>query len=222
MLPPAPANGASSAALSACARRDPRHRLPRHAAGAAVLALPLGFLAARNIMLPTAAALPLPPRAGHAARHRYADLGADLGQRRRARTLRRACWRSLTADFGTFGKLFSEAIESRRPQPAGGRRRRRRQPACTRVRFGVLPQVLPVMAEPGALLLRVQHPLGHHHRHRRRGRHRAASGRADPHAGMAGRVASSCCWSWSTVAAIDFISARLRMAIIGRRSTAPG
>ena len=81
-----------------------------------------------------------------------------------------------------------------RPTAAGrGRDRRGRRRACTRVRFGVLPQVLPVMAGPGAVLLRVQHPLLDHHRHRRRRRHRPASGRADPHAGMAARSPSSSC-----------------------------
>lgn len=50
-----------------------------------------------------------------------------------------------TADIGTFGKLFSEALENaeRGPQEgvvaAGG-------DGLARIRFGVLPQVLPVMA----------------------------------------------------------------------------
>ncbi len=50
-----------------------------------------------------------------------------------------------TSDIGTFGKLFSEALEDaeRGPQEgvlaAGGN-------ALARIRFGVLPQVLPVMA----------------------------------------------------------------------------
>ncbi|MDO9710255.1 phosphonate ABC transporter, permease protein PhnE [Paracraurococcus lichenis] len=51
----------------------------------------------------------------------------------------------MTGDIGIFGKMFSEAIEAadRRPQEgvvaAGGEGR-------ARLRFGVLPQVLPVMA----------------------------------------------------------------------------
>ncbi len=51
----------------------------------------------------------------------------------------------MTGDIGVFGKLFSEAIEAadRGPQEgvvaAGGS-------GAARVRFGVLPQVLPVMA----------------------------------------------------------------------------
>ncbi len=50
-----------------------------------------------------------------------------------------------TSDIGTFGKLFSEALEGadRRPQEgvvaAGGG-------ALARIRFGILPQVAPVMA----------------------------------------------------------------------------
>jgi phosphonate transport system permease protein len=51
----------------------------------------------------------------------------------------------MTSDLGSFGKLFSEAMEAadRRAQEAvvaaGGN-------GAARVRFGVLPQVLPVMA----------------------------------------------------------------------------
>jgi len=51
----------------------------------------------------------------------------------------------MTSDLGSFGKLFSEALEAadRRPQDgvvaAGGH-------GAARVRFGVLPQVLPVLA----------------------------------------------------------------------------
>jgi phosphonate transport system permease protein len=51
----------------------------------------------------------------------------------------------MTSDIGTFGKIFSEAMEAadRKPQEgvvaAGGA-------GAARVRFGVLPQVLPVMA----------------------------------------------------------------------------
>ena len=50
-----------------------------------------------------------------------------------------------TSDIGTFGKLFSEALEGAEPGPqegivaSGGN-------ALARIRFGVLPQVLPVMA----------------------------------------------------------------------------
>ena len=87
----------------------------------------------------------------------------------------------MTSDIGNFGKLFSEAIEAadRRPvegivSTGGGPHPRHplRHPA----------RGLPGAGEPGALLLRIQHPLGHHHRHRRRGRHRPASRRGDPHA----------------------------------------
>jgi phosphonate transport system permease protein len=51
----------------------------------------------------------------------------------------------MTSDIGTFGKLFSEAIEAADRKPvegiaaAGGA-------APQRIRFGILPQVLPVMA----------------------------------------------------------------------------
>ena len=64
---------------------------------------------------------------------------------------------------------------------SGGRR-------LAEVRFGLLPQVLPVIAGPDPLFHRIQHALGDHHRRRRRRRHRAASVRADPRARMAAGV----------------------------------
>ncbi len=87
----------------------------------------------------------------------------------------------MTADIGSFGKLFSEAIEAADRKPvegitsAGGSH-------IFGIRFGILPEVFPVLDEPGALLFRVEHAVGLHHRHRRRGRHRPASRRGDPHA----------------------------------------
>ena len=78
-----------------------------------------------------------------------------------------------SSDFGALAKLMSEAIETADRKPvegvlaSGGGR----LPA---IRFGILPQILPVIRQPVAVFLRVQHPLGHHHRHRRRGRHRPA------------------------------------------------
>jgi phosphonate transport system permease protein len=51
----------------------------------------------------------------------------------------------MTADIGAFGKLFSEAIEAADKKPVegvmstGGSR-------WHRMRFGILPQILPVMA----------------------------------------------------------------------------
>jgi phosphonate transport system permease protein len=111
---------------------------------AAILALPLGFLAARNTTINGIVRL--------AARR-----GLD-GLRGIDALIWALIWVSvvglgpfagmlaiMTADIGVFGKLFSEAIEAadRKPQEgvvaAGGA-------GAARIRFGVLPQVLPVMA----------------------------------------------------------------------------
>lgn len=51
----------------------------------------------------------------------------------------------MTSDFGTFGKMFSEAIEAADTRPQEGVVASGGAP-WHRVRFGVLPQVLPVMA----------------------------------------------------------------------------
>ena len=111
---------------------------------AAVLALPLGLLAARNATL-------------HAL-VRFASRRLLDGIRGIDALIWALIWVSvvglgpfagvlaiMTSDIGTFGKLFSEAIEAadRRPQEgvvaAGGS-------GVARLRYGVLPQVLPVMA----------------------------------------------------------------------------
>lgn len=110
---------------------------------AAVLAFPLGFLAARNVV---------PNRLTHHAVRRLLDVirGVDVliwalifinvvGLGPFAGILAIAM-----ADIGAFGKLFSEAIENAERGPsdgvtaAGGSR-------LHAVRFGLLPQVLPVM-----------------------------------------------------------------------------
>ncbi|GAB4178123.1 MAG: phosphonate ABC transporter, permease protein PhnE [Thalassobaculales bacterium] len=112
--------------------------------GAAVLALPLGFMAARNVM---------PAWVLRLATRRLCDTlrGIDI-------LIWALIWVNvvglgpfagvlaiLASDTGTFGKLFSEAIEAADRKPvegvvsAGGTR-------VAAVRFGILPQVLPVMA----------------------------------------------------------------------------
>jgi phosphonate transport system permease protein len=110
---------------------------------AAVLAFPLGLLAARNVV---------PNQIAHHAVRRFLDVirGVDVliwalifinvvGLGPFAGILAIA-----TADTGAFGKLFSEAIENAERGPpdgvaaAGGSR-------LHVVRFGILPQVLPVL-----------------------------------------------------------------------------
>ena len=88
------------------------------------------------------------------------------------------------SDFGAFGKLFSEAIEAADKKQVEGIRASGGS-ALHEIRFGLMPQVLPVIAGQVLYFIEIEHPLGDHHRHRRRRRHRPAIGRADPGAGMA-------------------------------------
>lgn len=120
------------------------------------------------------------------------------------------------SDFGAFGKLFSEAIENsdRRPvegviASGGGE--------LHAVRFGVLPQVFPVMLSQvlyyiesntrSATIIGIVGAGGI-------GLHLAEEIRTLEW----GRVAFLVLMILVTVAAIDFISGRLRFAIIGRRA----
>ncbi len=111
---------------------------------AAVIAFPLGFLAARNATLHGVV--------------RFASRRVLDGIRGVDALIWALIWISIvglgpfagvlaiaTSDVGTFGKLFSETIEAADGRPdegvtaAGGG-------GLHRIRFGVLPQVLPVMA----------------------------------------------------------------------------
>ena len=118
------------------------------------------------------------------ARRRHADLGADLDQRGWPRPVRR---RAGDRDLGfrrarqAVRRRSSNSPTARQPEgvrAAGGRR-------LAEVRFGLLPQVLPVIAGQVLYYIEFEHPLRDHHRRGRRGRHRAVSLRADPRAGMA-------------------------------------
>ncbi|MFH5923042.1 phosphonate ABC transporter, permease protein PhnE [Roseomonas xinghualingensis] len=112
--------------------------------GAAIIAFPLGFLAARNTSI---------SRVVHFLSRRVLD-----GVRGIDSLIWALIWVSvvglgpfagvlaiLTSDIGTFGKLFSEAIEAADRKPvegvtaSGGGK-------LHGIRFGVLPAVLPVMA----------------------------------------------------------------------------
>lgn len=112
--------------------------------GAAVVAFPIGFLAARNVM-PAWLVRVLVRRSMDTLRGietlvwalvwvNVVGLGPFAG-----------VLAIFTSDIGTFGKLFSEAIEAADRKPvegvvsSGGT-------AAESVRFGILPQVLPVMA----------------------------------------------------------------------------
>jgi phosphonate transport system permease protein len=143
MVPPAPTRGASlEGVLHALAETLAIAFLGTLLA--AIIALPLGFLAARNTTVNGLV--------------RFTSRRGLDGLRGIDALIWALIWVSVVGlgpfagvlaimmgDIGTFGKLFSEAIEAadRKPQEgvvaAGGS-------GAARVRFGVLPQVLPVMA----------------------------------------------------------------------------
>lgn len=112
--------------------------------GAALLALPIGFLAARNATLHgvvrfTSRRLLDSIRGVDALIWALIWVGiVGLGPFAGVLAI-------LASDFGTFGKVFSEAIEAadRKPQEgvvaSGGS-------GIARIRFGILPEVLPVIA----------------------------------------------------------------------------
>ncbi len=181
----------------------------------AVLALPLGVLAARNVIPSAFLRLPI---------KRFFDSvrGVDtliwaliwinvVGLGPFAGVLAIA-----TSDFGALGKLFAEIIESsdvkeqEGVRAAGGRR-------LAEVRFGLLPQVLPVIA--GQILYFIESNT------------RSATIIGVVGAGGIGLHLSEQIrvLEWKqvsfiilliliSVAAIDFISGRLRAAMAGRRS----
>ncbi len=184
---------------------------------AAVLALPVSLLAARNIIPSVFLRFPV---------RRFLDSirGVDtliwalvwinvVGLGPFAGVLAIA-----TSDFGAFGKLFSEAIEGAdRKQvegirAAGGSK-------LHEVRFGLMPQVLPVLA--GQILYFIESNT------------RSATIIGIVGAGGIGlqlaeqirvlewqKVSTLVLMILIAVAAIDFISSRLRFAIIGRAGEA--
>ncbi|MBS0242434.1 MAG: phosphonate ABC transporter, permease protein PhnE [Proteobacteria bacterium] len=121
----------------------------------------------------------------------------------------------MTSDFGTFGKLFSEAIEATDPRDAegvistGGS-------TLHKVRFGLLPQVLPVLLSQvlyyfesntrSATIIGI-----------------VGAGGIGLHLSEAIRtlewhhVSFLILMILATVGAIDFVSSRIRFAIIGKR-----
>ena len=181
---------------------------------AAFLALPFGFLAARNIVSNSII---------HHAVRRFLDIirGIDtliwaliwvgvVGLGPFAGVLA-----IITSDFGAFGKLFSEAIEAADQKPvegivaSGGSR-------LESIRFGIIPQILPVLL--GQVLYFFE-----------------SNTRTTTIIGIVGaggiglyltETIRTYLWEETsfiimlvliTVAAIDFISSKLRVAIIGSR-----
>jgi phosphonate transport system permease protein len=182
---------------------------------AAILALPLGFLAARNAM-PAWAVRFLMRRSLDTLRGIDTLIWALIwvtvvGLGPFAGVLAIMC-----SDIGAFGKLFSEAVEAADKRPvegvvaAGGSR-------LHGIRFGLLPQVMPVMASQ--VLYYIESNT------------RSATIIGIVGAGGIGlhlyeqirtlewqAVAFLVLLILVTVAIIDFISNRLRFAIIGRRA----
>ncbi|MEH2482611.1 phosphonate transport system permease protein [Nitrobacteraceae bacterium AZCC 2146] len=120
------------------------------------------------------------------------------------------------SDFGAFGKLFSEAIEAADKKQVEGIRASGGS-ALHEIRFGLLPQVLPVIA--GQVLYFIESNT------------RSATIIGIVGAGGIGlqlaeqirvlewqKVSFLILMILVAVAAIDFISSRLRFAIIGRRA----
>jgi phosphonate transport system permease protein len=183
---------------------------------AAIMALPLSLFAARNI---APAAIRFPVR-------RFLDSirGVDtliwalvwinvVGLGPFAGVLAIA-----VSDFGAFGKLFSEAIEAADQKQVEGIRASGGSP-FHEIRFGLIPQVLPVIA--GQVLYFIESNT------------RSATIIGIVGAGGIGlqlaeqirvlewqKVSFLILMILVAVAAIDFISGKLRFAIIGRRAVA--
>ncbi|MCK6451467.1 MAG: phosphonate ABC transporter, permease protein PhnE [Alphaproteobacteria bacterium] len=184
---------------------------------AAILALPLGLLAAHNVVA---------NRIVHILSRRCLDAirGVDtliwaliwinvvgLGPFAGALAI-------MTSEFGTFGKLFSEAIEAADRRPGEGVLAAGADP-LQRVRFGILPQVMPVMLSQvlyyfesntrSATIIGIVGAGGI-------GLHLAEQIRTlEWH-----QAAFIVLMILAAVTAIDFASGKLRFAIIGRRPVA--
>ena len=185
--------------------------------GAAVLAVPFGLLAANNVMTGRVFNF-LTRRSLDTVRSIDILIWAliwinvvGLGPFAGALAI-------MTSDFGSFGKLFSEAIEASDRKPvegitsAGGGR-------ILGVRFGVLPEVFPVLASQvlyyfesntrSATIIGI-----------------VGAGGIGLHLGEALRVLELKQASFIilmilvAVAAIDFVSNQLRFALIGKRGQA--
>jgi phosphonate transport system permease protein len=184
---------------------------------AAVFALPVSLLAARNVVPPMILRFPV---------RRFLDSirGVDT-------LIWALVWINVVglgpfagvlaisvSDFGAFGKLFSEAIEGADQKQVEGIRASGGS-ALHEIRFGLLPQVLPVIA--GQVLYFIESNT------------RSATIIGIVGAGGIGlqlaeqirvlewqKVSFLILMILVAVAAIDFVSSKLRFAIIGRRAVA--
>ena len=185
--------------------------------GAAILALPASMLAAKNVVA---------NRIIHIASRRFLDSirGIDT-------LIWALIWINvvglgpfagilaiMTSDFGTFGKLFSEAIEASDRGPVDGVRSTGGSDLHA-FRFGVLPQVLSVL---------LSQVLYYFESNTRSATIIGIVGAGGIGLYLANEIAQA---EWPhvaflilmilvTVAAIDWISSRIRFAVIGRRGAA--
>ena len=180
---------------------------------AAIMAFPVAFLAARNVVPNIFVRFPV-RRTFDVVRSVDTLIWALIwinvvGLGPFAGVLAIAC-----SDFGTFGKLFSEAIETTERRASEGIAASGGSPVH-QVRFGILPQVLPVMASQVLYYFESNT--------------RSATIIGIVGAGGVGiylselirvlelkQVAFLILMILVTVAVIDWISTRLRMALIGR------
>ena len=182
--------------------------------GAAILALPAGMLAAKNVVA---------NRIVHFASRRFLDSirGIDT-------LIWALIWINvvglgpfagilaiMTSDFGSFGKLFSEAIEASDRKPVDGVKSTGGSDLHG-FRFGVLPQVLPIL---------LSQVLYYFESNTRSATIIGIVGAGGIGLYLANEIAQA---EWQsvaflilmilvTVAAIDWISAKIRFAVIGRR-----
>ena len=182
--------------------------------GAAILALPASMLAAKNVVA---------NRIVHFASRRFLDSirGIDT-------LIWALIWINvvglgpfagilaiMTSDFGSFGKLFSEAIEASDRKPVDGVKSTGGSDLHG-FRFGVLPQVLPIL---------LSQVLYYFESNTRSATIIGIVGAGGIGLYLANEIAQA---EWqsvaflilmilATVAAIDWISAKIRFAVIGRR-----
>jgi phosphonate transport system permease protein len=182
--------------------------------GAAILALPVSMLAAKNVVA---------KRIVHFASRRFLDSirGIDT-------LIWALIWINvvglgpfagilaiMTSDFGSFGKLFSEAIEASDRKPVDGVKSTGGSDLHG-FRFGVLPQVLPIL---------LSQVLYYFESNTRSATIIGIVGAGGIGLYLANEIAQA---EWQsvaflilmilvTVAAIDWISAKIRFAVIGRR-----
>jgi len=182
--------------------------------GAAILALPVSMLAAKNVVA---------NRIVHFASRRFLDSirGIDT-------LIWALIWINvvglgpfagilaiMTSDFGSFGKLFSEAIEASDRKPVDGVKSTGGSDLHG-FRFGVLPQVLPIL---------LSQVLYYFESNTRSATIIGIVGAGGIGLYLANEIAQA---EWQsvaflilmilvTVAVIDWISAKIRFAVIGRR-----